>query len=96
VATVPTGTTTGSVVVTVGGVASNGVGFTVGDPDAQHYKPQSRARACGDVRDHHGDQLRNHSKNQHRHIRLSLLALFTLCTKSVSQLLCTQAIPHSF
>ncbi len=32
VATVPTGTTTGSVVVTVGGVASNGVGFTVGIP----------------------------------------------------------------
>jgi hypothetical protein len=32
VATVPTGATTGSVVVTVGGVASNGVGFTVGIP----------------------------------------------------------------
>src|SRR6266446_3576086 len=27
---------------------------------------------------------------------LSLLDLFTLCTKSVSQLFCNQALPHSF
>jgi hypothetical protein len=27
---------------------------------------------------------------------LSLLAVFTLCTKSVSQLFCSQALPHSF
>jgi hypothetical protein len=41
VATVPTGATTGSVVVTVGGVASNGVTFTVGNAPVAYAQGNS-------------------------------------------------------
>ena len=66
--TVPVGATTGNVVVTVGGQASNGVSFAVGsDPVISGLNPdsgpagrrlRSRARISALLRDEHGDLQR--------------------------------------
>jgi len=45
VAPVPGGATTGNVVVTVGGVASNGVSFTVGNPPVAYVQGNSAAQS---------------------------------------------------
>jgi len=64
VATVPTGATTGNVVVTVSGVASNGSSFTVVS-DSKHHEFIANVRGGRYVGDDHGDELRIDAGHEH-------------------------------
>ena len=61
---VPAGATTGNVVVTVGGVASNGVSFTVlATPTIT--QPEPDVRSGGGIGDDHGYELRVDARDEH-------------------------------
>ena len=62
---VPSGATTGNVVVTVGGVASNGVNFTVTTTGTHDHEPVNDLGTGRDGGDDHWDELRIHPRNQH-------------------------------
>ena len=63
VATVPTGATTGNVVVNASGVNSNGLSFTV--LRLQHHELVADLRGGGRVGDDHGDELRLDAGHEH-------------------------------
>ncbi len=62
---VPSGATTGNVVVTVGGVASNGVMFTVTTTAPKHREPECDVGPCGDIGDDHRYELRSDAGDEH-------------------------------
>jgi len=68
-APVPAGATTGNVVVTVSGVASNGVSFTVTVPGPEHYEPESDIRTGGRVGDDRGAKLWGDAGNEHGEVQ---------------------------
>ena len=65
---VPAGATTGNVVVTVSGVASNGVNFTVTQPPTVAGVNPASGPVGGTVTTY-GNELRNHTRNQHGQIQ---------------------------
>ena len=62
---VPAGATTGNVVVTVGGVASNALTFTVTTHGAEHDEPLADERTGGDVGDDRRRELRRDEGHEH-------------------------------
>ena len=65
---VPTGATTGNVVVTVGGLASNGVAFTV-TVAPSHHEPVADERAGGHRGDDHRHEFRGDAGHEHGHVQ---------------------------
>ena len=62
---VPAGATTGNVVVTVGGAASNGLPYTVTVAGADADESGAIERAGGDGGHHHGHELRREQRHEH-------------------------------
>ena len=62
---VPAGATTGTVVVTVGGAASNGVHLHGDGPAADGDEPGAVERAGGDRRDDRRDEFRREQRHEH-------------------------------
>ncbi len=62
---VPAGATTGNVVVTVGGVASNADDVYGRQHGAEHHEPVAGQRRGGDGRDDHGLELRIDKGHEH-------------------------------
>ncbi len=65
----PAGATTGNIVVTVGGVASNGVSFTVVRPAPSITTRAPTSGTVGHVGDDRGGELRRDQGDEHRHLQ---------------------------